>query len=152
MSSPSWAMRRDRPPALHLDSSDSLQRNPPQSLVDDPVSPSILAPPPPLTDSERAPSEGSVASSSLDPYYFSVPEPASTTPDPTLERAPITPAKDPASINRRGLVGVGELTTPRWASRESINHPWKSGTPIDSIDEPDKSADVDGEESGPSNP
>lgn len=28
---------------------------------------------------------------------------------------PFTPAKDPSSIDRRGLVGVGELTTPRWA-------------------------------------
>ena len=27
---------------------------------------------------------------------------------------PITPVKDPASIDRRGLVGVGELATPRW--------------------------------------
>ncbi|KDQ60565.1 hypothetical protein JAAARDRAFT_553201 [Jaapia argillacea MUCL 33604] len=32
---------------------------------------------------------------------------------PTSE--PITPAKDPANIDRRGLVGVGELATPRWA-------------------------------------
>ena len=27
---------------------------------------------------------------------------------------PVTPARDPASIDRRGLVGVGELATPRW--------------------------------------
>jgi dual specificity tyrosine-phosphorylation-regulated kinase 2/3/4 len=27
---------------------------------------------------------------------------------------PVTPAKDPAAIDRRGLVGVGELATPRW--------------------------------------
>jgi hypothetical protein len=38
---------------------------------------------------------------------------------------PETPARDPASIDRRGLVGVGELTTPRWTvTRDSraINH------------------------------
>ena len=29
-------------------------------------------------------------------------------------REPVTPGKDPASIDRRGLVGVGELATPRW--------------------------------------
>ena len=27
---------------------------------------------------------------------------------------PVTPARDPASIDRRGLVGVGELATPQW--------------------------------------
>ena len=28
---------------------------------------------------------------------------------------PVTPGRDPASIDRRTLVGVGELATPRWA-------------------------------------
>ncbi len=28
---------------------------------------------------------------------------------------PVTPGRDPAAIDRRTLVGVGELTTPRWA-------------------------------------
>lgn len=28
---------------------------------------------------------------------------------------PVTPGRDPATIDRRTLVGVGELTTPRWA-------------------------------------
>lgn len=31
---------------------------------------------------------------------------------------PVTPGKDPASIDRRGLIGVGELATPRWSRRE----------------------------------
>lgn len=31
---------------------------------------------------------------------------------------PVTPARDPATIDRRGLVGVGELTTPRWTRSE----------------------------------
>ena len=28
---------------------------------------------------------------------------------------PVTPGRDPAAIDRRMLVGVGELATPRWA-------------------------------------
>ena len=32
----------------------------------------------------------------------------------STQQDPITPAKDPAAIDRRGLVGVGELATPRW--------------------------------------
>ena len=28
---------------------------------------------------------------------------------------PVTPGRDPAAIDRRTLVGVGELATPRWA-------------------------------------
>ena len=30
---------------------------------------------------------------------------------------PTTPGRDPAIIDRRALVGVGELATPRWATR-----------------------------------
>ncbi|KAJ6606660.1 hypothetical protein DFH09DRAFT_844875, partial [Mycena vulgaris] len=65
------------------------------------------------------------ATSSLDPYYFGLsdspvpPMPTgaihlSTTPDQLHTNDPVTPARDPAMIDRRGLVGVGELTTPRW--------------------------------------
>ncbi|KAH8108495.1 hypothetical protein DFH11DRAFT_1633216 [Phellopilus nigrolimitatus] len=64
------------------------------------------------------------ATSSLDPYYFSVPSrndsPVPPLPDgngePELRlfRDPVTPARDPASIDRNGLFGVGELLTPRW--------------------------------------
>lgn len=32
-----------------------------------------------------------------------------------LHRDPVTPGRDPAAIDRRTLVGVGELATPRWA-------------------------------------
>ncbi|ELU44654.1 hypothetical protein AG1IA_01285 [Rhizoctonia solani AG-1 IA] len=84
----------------------------------------------------------SVASSEFDPYYFSTHSPnqsrrASIAPEETPPDAvqehqstvkarnrlsinrtslliPDTPARDPASIDRRGLVGVGELATPRW--------------------------------------
>lgn len=30
----------------------------------------------------------------------------------------MTPARNPAGIDRRGLVGVGELATPRWTRTE----------------------------------
>ncbi|CUA75045.1 dual-specificity tyrosine-(Y)-phosphorylation regulated kinase [Rhizoctonia solani] len=84
----------------------------------------------------------SVASSEFDPYYFSAHSPnqsrrASIAPEEippetvhehqstvkarnrlSINRTslliPDTPARDPGSIDRRGLVGVGELTTPRW--------------------------------------
>lgn len=74
-------------------------------------------------------SRSASATSSLDPYYFGVRSPSdspipplpsapaqfsSTTPDQRYVNEPVTPARDPASIDRRGLVGVGELATPRW--------------------------------------
>jgi dual specificity tyrosine-phosphorylation-regulated kinase 2/3/4 len=67
------------------------------------------------------------ATSSLDPYYFGLQSPSDSpppplpapihlnaTPDMQPNYEPPTPAKDPATIDRRGLVGVGELSTPRW--------------------------------------
>ncbi|EJD02073.1 uncharacterized protein FOMMEDRAFT_29176 [Fomitiporia mediterranea MF3/22] len=70
------------------------------------------------------------ATSSLDPYYFSIPSrngspvpplPVSrnTGEEPQIPREPATPARDPASIDRNGLVGVGELLTPRWPTLPS---------------------------------
>lgn len=77
------------------------------------------------TDAEQPRSAS--ATSSLDPYYFSVQTPAVSpipavptvhntlkTPEMRSHVEPVTPGKDPASIDRRGLVGVGELATPRW--------------------------------------
>ncbi|KAF8078194.1 CMGC/DYRK/DYRK2 protein kinase [Lyophyllum atratum] len=43
----------------------------------------------------------------------------SSTPDQRQIYEPVTPARDPAAIDRRGLVGVGELATPRWTRAES---------------------------------
>lgn len=76
-------------------------------------------------------SRSASASSSLDPYYFGLQSPAdspvpllspfsqsATTPDQPLINEPITPARNPANIDRRGLVGVGELATPRWTRNE----------------------------------
>lgn len=71
------------------------------------------------------------ATSSLDPYYFGVSTPSDSPdlssspmpmpPPPSLKtpelgpfKDPVTPHRDPTAIDRRGLVGVGELTTPRW--------------------------------------
>jgi dual specificity tyrosine-phosphorylation-regulated kinase 2/3/4 len=77
-------------------------------------------------------SRSTSTTSSLDPYYFGIRSP-SDSPVPPLPTCliypsstsgqhpaqdPVTPARDPASIDRRGLVGVGELTTPRWARTE----------------------------------
>lgn len=74
-------------------------------------------------DSEFDPislSRSTSATSSLDPYYFG----ASESPAPPLP-LPATPARD---IDRRGLVGVGELTTPRWTrtdnEEEEPDSPW----------------------------
>jgi len=67
------------------------------------------------------------ATSSLDPYYFSVLSPTespaftlhdphrrSKTPETRPLNEPSTPVKDPALIDRKGLLGLGELATPRW--------------------------------------
>lgn len=86
----------------------------------------------------------SVASSEFDPYYFSMPSPNQSrraslapedqyvNPDPAPETQatvkarnrlsqnrtslliPETPIRDPGAIDRRALIGVGELATPRW--------------------------------------
>lgn len=40
---------------------------------------------------------------------------ASTTPETRMISGPFTPGRDPAAIDRQGLIGVGELATPRWA-------------------------------------
>ncbi|OAX43805.1 hypothetical protein K503DRAFT_707752 [Rhizopogon vinicolor AM-OR11-026] len=77
---------------------------------------------------------GSV-SSSLDPYYFGIqspadspasllPEPGSLpmTPETRILHEPVTPVRDPANIDRNGLVGVGELTTPRWGRMQRHTH------------------------------
>lgn len=77
-------------------------------------------------------SRSASTTSSLDPYYFGIRSPSdspvpplptsyvlpSSTPDQSPGQDPVTPARDPATIDRRGLVGVGELTTPRWTRTE----------------------------------
>jgi dual specificity tyrosine-phosphorylation-regulated kinase 2/3/4 len=79
--------------------------------------------------------------SALDEYYFTFPTPnlspipppsqGPVTPeiDPSVSRQsqprsggldPVTPVRDPASIDRRGLIGVGDLTTPRWGQQHVL--------------------------------
>ncbi|KAF7359474.1 CMGC/DYRK/DYRK2 protein kinase [Mycena sanguinolenta] len=118
--------RREPPPALDI----SKQPGDPFQNATQRDSPMCWSPPTDDADApepEYPPPRSASASSSLDPYYFGLsdspvpplptaPMNLSTTPDPDqLHRSdPVTPARDPALIDRRGLVGVGELTTPRW--------------------------------------
>ncbi|KAF7311678.1 CMGC/DYRK/DYRK2 protein kinase [Mycena kentingensis (nom. inval.)] len=105
------------------DNHDPRPRQRPTPLDIAEIPPPLRAPQPSVTvtPTERSTS----ATSSLDPYYFGVadspipPLPSthpSTTPDHLQHPSdPVTPARDPALIDRRGLVGVGELATPRWS-------------------------------------
>ncbi|KAG8853390.1 hypothetical protein FRB96_008180 [Tulasnella sp. 330] len=96
----------------------------------------------------QARTSSSTSSSALDAYYFSNPTP---NPSPPPEMAqpmqltipktpdfmssshhssvtrhdPQTPARDPSAIDRRGLVGVGELATPRWVQSTSSRRAWE---------------------------
>lgn len=98
----------------------------------------------------------SSSTSSLDPYYFTAhpPPPPLPTVTPDLKRnqpgqsivytngpnfEPVTPGRDPASIDRNGLVGVGELATPRWTTRQEYMpkaKTWKGkGHGVEEVDE-----------------
>jgi dual specificity tyrosine-phosphorylation-regulated kinase 2/3/4 len=79
---------------------------------------------------ESAVTRSTSATSSLDPYYFgalsATGSPVPPLPDTSIVNShafhavkePMTPSRDPATIDRRGLIGVGELATPRWAHTE----------------------------------
>lgn len=89
----------------------------------------------PSMDHDLSVSRSTSTTSSLDPYYFGIRSPSdspvpplptgliqlSSTPEQRQVQGPVTPARDPATIDRRGLVGVGELTTPRWTRTEHHN-------------------------------
>ncbi|KAI0371800.1 hypothetical protein BV20DRAFT_1016674 [Pilatotrama ljubarskyi] len=87
----------------------------------------VVAPEEQHTDAESDAPRPASATSSLDPYYFGVHSPSESPipPVPSLPKTPemhsylnhdpVTPGRDPATIDRRTLVGVGELATPRWA-------------------------------------
>jgi dual specificity tyrosine-phosphorylation-regulated kinase 2/3/4 len=53
------------------------------------------------------------------PIVSSASSSATITPKPPPD--PKTPNINPSSIDRAGLVGVGDLTTPRWTSRKDYN-------------------------------
>ncbi|KAH0584155.1 hypothetical protein H2248_009714 [Termitomyces sp. 'cryptogamus'] len=125
---------KDRPPPLDIPSdgreSSHLLKAQQPSLY---ISPAQEEPPP---DHDYPVSRSTSVTSTLDPYYFGIRSPTespvpplptttiglSTTPEQRHAVEPVTPARDPAAIDRRGLVGVGELTTPRWA-RAEYQHP-----------------------------
>jgi dual specificity tyrosine-phosphorylation-regulated kinase 2/3/4 len=147
--------RKDRPPALEILDTSAPASHPPDrhpspndtmshlEQVMAPLSPSRLTV---LTTSQlhadqsiddlhtHLPSRSTSATSSLDPYYFSVHSPSESPlpplPDaPQLRRTPetrqviqepVTPHRDPSKIDRRVLHGLGELATPRW-SRSVVN-------------------------------
>ncbi|THH07192.1 hypothetical protein EW146_g9392 [Bondarzewia mesenterica] len=110
----------------------------------------------------------SSATSSLDPYYFSVVSPSgspippvpdvyyhSKTPETRYVLEPATPVRDPASIDRRGLHGLGELATPRWTSRLERNHSleFEGHIELDGVlEEGEQQLDEDGEEDPPDSP
>lgn len=89
----------------------------------------------------------------VDPYYFpsrqlnqhtKTPELKSSSfrPSPTSSAAgisdPTTPGRDPAAIDRRALVGVGELATPRWTTRHEYisRKEWEGkGTGVEEVQE-----------------
>jgi dual specificity tyrosine-phosphorylation-regulated kinase 2/3/4 len=146
--------RKDRPPALEiLDPTAPPSHFPDrQPSLDDTMSHAeqVMVPPSsphftPLTmfqfhadqpiDDLHAhlPSRSTSATSSLDPYYFSVHSPSASPvpplPDPPQLRRtpetrqvtdPVTPHRDPSKIDRRILHGLGELATPRWT--RSVAH------------------------------
>ncbi|KAI0282612.1 hypothetical protein BGY98DRAFT_898332, partial [Russula aff. rugulosa BPL654] len=153
--------RKDRPPALEILDTSAPPSHPPDRhpSPDDTLShlEQVMAP---LSSSHTTlltmpqlhadqsiddlhvhlPSRSTSATSSLDPYYFSVHSPsgspAAPLPDPAqscrtpetrqVTNDPVTPHRDPSKIDRRVLHGLGELATPRWsrsvANREDGVH------------------------------
>jgi dual specificity tyrosine-phosphorylation-regulated kinase 2/3/4 len=89
----------------------------------------------PMDTNAEIPSRSGSVSSSLDPYYFGIQTPADSpapqlpepgfppmTPETRSPNEPVTPGRDPANIDRMGLVGVGELATPRWGKIQRHTH------------------------------
>jgi dual specificity tyrosine-phosphorylation-regulated kinase 2/3/4 len=89
----------------------------------------------------------------VDPYYFPSRQPnqpaktpelrsSSSRHSPTSSAAgisdPTTPGRDPAAIDRRALVGVGELATPRWTAKHEYlsKKDWEGkGTGVEEVQE-----------------
>ncbi|KAH8108194.1 hypothetical protein BXZ70DRAFT_884904 [Cristinia sonorae] len=53
-------------------------------------------------------------------------------------RDPVTPGRDPANIDRRGLVGVGELATPRWTRGSTKRGEVDVDEQVDEVEEEDE--------------
>ncbi|EIW51115.1 uncharacterized protein TRAVEDRAFT_32656, partial [Trametes versicolor FP-101664 SS1] len=107
------------------------------------------------TDAETDGHRPASATSSLDPYYFGVHSPSESPIPPVpslpktpemhsyLHRDPVTPGRDPAAIDRRTLVGVGELATPRWA--RGARNDDSEFVPQERVEEVQEEEGVDGE-------
>jgi len=118
-------------------------------------------------DHEQPSSRSASATSSLDPYYFGIqsesetqsptlavpatPLHPSSTPDYDPHYEPVTPARNPAAIDRRALVGVPELATPRWAHPEKDTSDRENPTDQE-IEGYDVVAPDEAEEDGPDSP
>jgi dual specificity tyrosine-phosphorylation-regulated kinase 2/3/4 len=167
--------KRDRPPALAIVSSDpkavsdgEVRYEHPDGNHDndsDARQPQFRVSPAeesqyPVTESEsEIPRSASATSSlALDPYYFGMPSreqsPAlhnictaqvSTTPDTRQISEPVTPARDPGRIDRKGLIGVGELATPRWVRGPRYGQDEDDENDEEGIDD-DEDDDDDGDE------
>ncbi|TDL27191.1 hypothetical protein BD410DRAFT_739913 [Rickenella mellea] len=135
--------RRDRPERLNLsDSKPSTDDDIPgvdhsaeANLVSSRRPPALQVSLSELTiESEPDIPRSTSATSSLDPYYFTIssrnhspipplpdgaPLSVDTCSDSHHPELPLTPAKDPASIDRHDLIGVGDLATPRWKVDEN---------------------------------
>ncbi|OSD02767.1 hypothetical protein PYCCODRAFT_302758 [Trametes coccinea BRFM310] len=107
-----------------------------------------------LTDVDSDAPRPASATSSLDPYYFGVHSPSDSPlpPVPSLPKTPelnsylhhdpVTPGRDPASIDRRMLVGVGELATPRWArGARNDDFEFVAQEPVEEVNEHDVEED-----------
>ncbi|KAI0318052.1 hypothetical protein OF83DRAFT_1163637 [Amylostereum chailletii] len=171
--------RKDRPPALDIvESSRPAARNDDHRAIHDPFNsnsveklrPSISTDNIPIPDPHSLSSRSTSATSSLDPYYFSTHSPSaspipplpdsllspSRTPDtrpPTYE--PTTPHRDPSTIDRRGLHGLGELATPRWTRSERYRQELDGHIELDGVQEegepapPEEDDDDDDEPDSP---
>ncbi|KAH7103780.1 hypothetical protein BKA62DRAFT_694675 [Auriculariales sp. MPI-PUGE-AT-0066] len=100
----------------------------------------------------RQGSTASQSSSNLDSYYFDESPSNDTDMDDHAHSIPLapplTPARDPSSIDRRMLIGVGDLATPRWTSNgDTRKFTWESVAtaqpPLSEEPEPEEDADRD---------
>lgn len=58
---------------------------------------------------------------------------------------PITPRRDPANIDRRGLVGVGELATPRWTRGSAKRSEVDVDEQVDEVEEEEELEEMEEE-------
>ncbi|KZV91617.1 hypothetical protein EXIGLDRAFT_675930, partial [Exidia glandulosa HHB12029] len=155
----SFSSPRSSRPAADAGSSDSSRHTSNQSEKHSANKEKSRSQPPlsiSLARNDDQPRTTSSASSSLDPYYFQDPSPTALQlppmpmpppdnqqgllpPATTSPSEPTTPGRDPASIDRRALIGVGELATPRWTSNnQSRKFNWDALSPAALMEEPER--------------